>query len=632
MHNPNPFTRQEAVDLWARLVAGWAQRLDSSGARTLFDGYPNRADTGGSYEGVTRMLWGLGGWLSQPARPAEVNWRGVRYDLEALTRRALVNGCDPHSPAFWGIEYFAGRDYDQRTVESGQVAFTLWLTRDRIWDQLNQMERTHIYDFLERFGRRPPRWGSNWALFWVVNHAGRKALGMPYDQGIIDDVMHGYLDGVYCGDGWYDDAAVRGAGYFDDYNTWVFASHVLAWAQVDGHTQPQRRAELLERIRLWMEQYPFFFAANGAYNEFGRSLAYKFSRLGAPLWAYKLGVWPHSAGMLKRLVGRHLRWYADRGAIRADGTLRQSLTAGGSVEICEPYISTGATYWAMQAFGGLWSLPDDDPFWQVEEEPLPAEQGDYVKVYPQPGWVVTATNGEVQRFNAGSVKTHDYGAKYAKLAYSTQHPFNVGLSGGFPAPDSALSLIDNGLRGGRTQNLAFAVGEPGWLRVRWQQELNGLTHQIETVMIARGALHVRAHRIRLDARLDRPLAALEGAAPLGTIQGEVPVVVSGPDWLAAGAGERAVGIRALSGYESARLWSDATSINSVYPFAIVPVLKLDNVPPEHELLCLVYGGGLINPDTLTQAAVSGTWQADDSFTLQWDGTAYHVPPLHTKGQ
>jgi hypothetical protein len=59
-----PFTRQDAESLWARLVAGWAEHLDPNGARLLIDGIPNRHDAGGSYEGVTRMLWGLGGWLS----------------------------------------------------------------------------------------------------------------------------------------------------------------------------------------------------------------------------------------------------------------------------------------------------------------------------------------------------------------------------------------------------------------------------------------------------------------------------------------------------------------------------------------------------------------------------------------
>lgn len=622
MQDPRPFTYQEAQNLWARLVAGWAHTLDNDGARSLMDGYPNRADVGGSYEGVTRMLWGLGGWLSQPQRNPLVQWRGVSYDVEALTLRTVINGCNPDSPSFWGVDYHHGRDHDQRTVETGQVAFALWQSRSRVWDQMNEAERTHVYDWLERWGRRPAKWQSNWALFWVVNHACRKALGMPYDQAIIDDVMTNYLDGVYCGDGWYDDAAVRGASYFDDYNTWVFASHVLAWAQVDGHTMPQRRDELLERVRQWMVNYPYFFAADGAYCEFGRSLAYKFARLGAPLWAYKMGAWPHSTGMLRRLVGRHLRWYADRGAIRADGTLRQSLTAGGSVEICEPYISTGATYWAMQAFGGLWSLPDDDPFWSAEEEPLPAEAGDYVKVFPQPGWVVTATSGEVQRFNAGSVK---YPVKYNKLVYSTLHPFNVGLSGGFPAPDSSLCLFDGEMRGERTKNRSYAVGEPGWLHIEWEQTLNGYTHVVDTVIVTRGAYHVRAHRLTLDPNCPHHPVVMEGSAPCGYIQGEMPHIVRGDNWLAAATMRGATGIRGLAGYNGAHLWSGDAGINSVYPFSVTPVLSANLTQPQHDLLCLVYTGGVAEPDALLRADISGEWQADGSFHLTWDGETLVVP-------
>ena len=86
----DPFTYEEALALWSRLVVGWARHLDESGARTLIDGVPNAADAGGSYEGVTRMLWGLGGWLSQPGRPAILRWRGETFDAEALLRRALV--------------------------------------------------------------------------------------------------------------------------------------------------------------------------------------------------------------------------------------------------------------------------------------------------------------------------------------------------------------------------------------------------------------------------------------------------------------------------------------------------------------------------------------------------------------
>ena len=515
------------------------------------------------------------------------------------------------------------RVHFQQTVETGQIAFAIW--QSGLWTTLAADERANIQAFLERYGQRPPQWQSNWALFWVLNHACRKALGETYDQAIIDDVLGDYMDGVYCGDGWYDDAAQRGVGYFDDYNTWVFASHVLAWAQVDGHHWPQRRDDLLERIGQWMQHYPYFFAADGAYCEFGRSLAYKFARLGAPLWAYKMGVWPHPVGMLKRLVGRHLRWYADHGAIRADGTLRQSLTAGGSAEICEAYISTGATYWAMQAFGGLWSLADDDPFWEAEEAPLPAEAGDYVKVFPQPGWVVTATNGEVQRFNGGSVK--NIGAKYAKFAYSTRHPFNVGLSHGFAAPDNMLSLTDGVSHGQRTKNMAHAVGDPGWLRIHWAQVLGQYTHLIDTVIVMRGEQHLRAHRITLDPACNTPLHAVEGSAPLGCIQGEVPVMAGDDHWQSAAVLNRCAAIAGLRGYDRATLWQGAPGINSVYPYYVQPALTIDNVQGGHELLCLVHDGGLLHEDPWLSSDIEANWQADGSFVLVWDGDQTTILPL-----
>jgi hypothetical protein len=641
MHEP--FTRDEALSLWARLVAGWARSLDTSGARTLMDGVPNGADAGGSYEGVTRMLWGLAGWLSQPDRPALVHWRGEAFDTEALLRRALVAGCDPRSPGAWWHVPDRG-EYDQRTVESGQVAFAAWLTRERVWARMDAEERQQVLAWLERFGRRPApitlggssetaAWRNNWALFWALNHAGRKALGAPHDQAIIDSVLD-YLDQVYCGDGWYDDGPRRGAQHFDDYNYWVFGTHTLAWIMCDGHTQPRRRDELLERVRRSMEHFPYLFAANGAYSEYGRSLAYKFARLGAPLWAYRLGAWPHEPGLLRRLVGRHLRWYVDRGALRADGTLRQSLTATGSQEIRESYIATGSTYWAMLAFGALWSLPDDDPFWKAQEQPLPVEQGDFTRVFPQPGWVVVGTqsSGAVQRFNARSGGTS---AKYGKFVYATAAPFNVGLADAAPAPDAMLCLCkDEYDYGHRAETLAAAVGEPGWLRMRYTQHVAGGEHTIDTTIVARGELHLRAHRVALDPQAQGPLCAAEGPAPLGYDPGEAPRSAGDPTagWEAAFLANRAVAIARLRGYNGQRraaAWRGRADLNSVYGRYVLPLLTASDLQPEHELVCLVYiGAAQGDPAGLTSQVAQAAWLADGSFRLCWaDGTIVEVPPL-----
>ncbi len=621
-----PFSRTEAEALWTRLVAGWANSLDASGARTFMDGIPNEHDAGGSYEGVTRMLWGLGGWLSYPDRPAVLKWRGVQYDLEALTSRALVNGCDPDMPGTWSHPPVRNKDGDQRTVEAAQVAFATWQTRERIWARLSERERTSVIGFLDQVGKRPSVWESNWALFWVLNHTARKMLNTPYEQAIIDEVIGSYLDTVYCGDGWYDDAEWRGMHHFDNYNSWVFAQHVMAWAHMDGGSMPERRAVLLDRIRNWMEHYPYFFAVDGATPEYGRSLAYKFCRLGAPLWAYTLGAWPHSAGMLKRLVGRHLRWYFNHGAVRADGTLRQTLTAGGSPEIMERYISTGASYWAMEAFSGLWSIPDDDPFWTVEEEPLPVEQGDFMKVFPQPGWIVTGHAGHIQQFSAGSgYSGYGNNNKYLKLVYSTHNPFNVGLDHGQPSLDSCLHLSENGVRGQRESEFKYAVNEAGWIRASYVIQINGHRHHVDTTLIPRGDFHLRAHRITLDPRADS-VTAEEGSAALGYDgydSGTSPAARRENGWLLTSIGDSTVGIKPLLGY-TGEAQSVAGSPNSVYVYNLLDVLTAAPLQPEHNLICLVYAGEMPAEFPTVDRA---EWEPDGSLVAQFNGETITVPPL-----
>lgn len=399
--------------------------------------------------------------------------------------------------------------------------------------------------------------------------------------------------------------------------------HVMAWSHMDGDSMPERRDELLDRVQAWMQHFPYFFAADGSTVEYGRSLAYKFCRLGAPLWAYKLGVWPHSVGMLKRLVGKHLRWYVDRGAIRADGTLRQSLTASGSPEVLERYISTGATYWAIQAFSGLWALADDDPFWTAEEEPLPAERENFLKVFPIPGWVLTMHEGHVQQFNAAVVHP-GYGNKYAKLVYSSRHPFNVGLDAGQPSLDSCLCLNEGGMRQQREDVLAYAVGESGWLRTRYPIQINGHRHIVDTTLIPLGNIHLRAHRITLDpAAQHATVTAEEGSAPLGYDAGAVPVTHSENGWQFIEFGNSAVGILPIQGYPSQMV---AGSPNSVYGHNLLTVLTVTELKPQHDLICAVYAGGSTDAALLPTVEQAG-WDSDGQFVAHVNGNIMSVPPL-----
>jgi hypothetical protein len=79
--------------------------------------------------------------------------------------------------------------------------------------------------------------------------------------------------------GWMFDKKYSNIDY---YNFWVFATHVLAWAQCDGMSQPRRREKLLARVRQTMAHFPHFFSSDGGYSEYGRSLARRIRRNSRP--------------------------------------------------------------------------------------------------------------------------------------------------------------------------------------------------------------------------------------------------------------------------------------------------------------------------------------------------------------
>src|SRR5438046_150266 len=65
-------------------------------------------------------------------------------------------------------------------------------------------------------------------------------------------------------------------------------------------------------------------------------------------------------------------------------------------------------------------------------------------------------------------------------------------------PDALLCRPDGNHFGCRGDTLASAVGEPGWLRVRYQQQVGGGVNTLVTTIVTCGELHLRAHRVTLD--------------------------------------------------------------------------------------------------------------------------------------
>jgi hypothetical protein len=495
--------------------------LDDTLIRAWLNGYKNSSDNGGTWDMSTRMFPAMAAWIGNSSLPNQFKIRGTTIDIEELTKAILERAFDPECLGSWTHKK---RDsYDQRTVESSILAYGAWLLRDTALPDISSRGLTCFKKWLDHFSHRPLT-EENWNLFWIVNHSARKALGWGYDQQIIEDGWH-IIENLHRGNGWMSDG---GDGRFDDYNWWVFCTHELFWAQMDGSNDPKRLKRISDRIQERLYDFPFFFGSDGSYPEFGRSLSYKFARLGGPLLAYKMGLWPHSTGMLRRLVRKHLSYYDNVGAInRETDVVRQELAEYGHPDARDNYINPGHPYWCMLAFTVLWQLDADDPIWTVEEELLPIEKGDFSRTIKPAGWLLqgTAKSGQVQRYSLGS--QHGYPAKYGKFLYSTHFPGNLGTVEGDTGPDHALCLTDGVNWAHSCVYQHFSTTEDS-LRARYTFTLGAFKIGCETILVPLGEGYFRIHKLSIPPDFKKELTAIEGGAPLGYSPGNTPkkIVVS----------------------------------------------------------------------------------------------------------
>ncbi len=181
-------------------------------------------------------------------------------------------------------------------------------------------------------------------------------------------------------------------------------------------------------------------------------------------------------------------------------------------------------------------------------------------------------------------------------------------------------MVEAGIRGQREYVLAYAVGEPGWLRLRYPINVNGHQHLVDTMLIPLGTMHLRAHRVTLDPAADQVMAE-EGSAPLGFNAGFIPALDVKNGGLFAYAAGSEIGLRPLRGYSSAPQ-ARSGSANLVYGASLIGVLSAAPLKPQHDLICAVY-----TDDTTPPLIEQADWQADGTFVVHLNGSRIAVPPL-----
>ena len=588
------WTREHWEALLARLTYGYvfAAERQGSPARVLFPddrrGLPDSVD---ALESFARMASAWGAWLRNPANPAGLTFQGREINLEVLLRQALLDGTNRHNPyTYWGdMDHMS-----QHIVEAADVAVTVWLSRERVFDRMTGAERAQVMDWLARVDGKQTYF-DNWILFPAMAQMVRLKLGYPAPEADLDSRLE-QMAAFYRGDGWYADGP---GNEFDLYNAWMFGWHYLLWAWIDGARRPDHRQLVLDRARAFLSGFQYFFGANGSYPAWGRSIVYRFSAVAAFQTGHLLNIAPPDPGLLRRLSSGCIRYFYERGLLDPDEHYIRQGFHGDFPPAGESYISPGSPYWACHGLFAL-TFDRDDPFWTATESPLPVEREDFDLALPAPGFVLSGrrVTGQVILLNsysgqaeetgpdAGSgqltseaellarfAPRHDYPAKYGKLAYSTHFPFNVAPVPGSYAPDAMLALSRDGQRFGHRSTTRAGGVAPGRMWCEFDEMIDGQPQTVRLAVLLWKDLQVRVAFLQPTL----PVRAFEAPGALGCDNASNIVRRSGPDagWEYAEVDGRALGIRRLLGYDCQQAsapFLGYSNINLAYLYSEQPMV------------------------------------------------------------
>ncbi|MFJ5995306.1 DUF2264 domain-containing protein [Streptomyces sp. NPDC092370] len=366
-------------------------------------------------------------------------------------------------------------DRSQPLVEAASVALALRLTRDLLWDRLDEGVRQRTADWLADALTAEP-WPCNWELFPVTVGGFLAEIGHEPDasRAAIDRGLE-RIEQWYVGEGWYTDGDGR---KYDYYNGWAMHLYPVlhAWLEDD-----ERLLDLYgDRLSRHLRDYSRLFGGDGAPLHQGRSLTYRFATT-APLWLGALtGRTPLPPGETRRLASGALKYFLERGAVDDRGLLCLGWH-GPDESVLQGYSGQASPYWASKGFLGL-LLPPDHEVWTAPEEPGPVERGDFVTPVGPPNWLLQATrfDGVVRLHNHGSEDVR-YDPYYTRLAYSTVTT---------PAESYDNSVLVAG-DPSRTGIEPLGVGD-GWVASR---HAAGGGARVTSVVLARGAVEVRAHLV-----------------------------------------------------------------------------------------------------------------------------------------
>lgn len=513
-------------------------------------------------EGFTRSFIMAGPWLSGSSNGI-FNIVGESIDVADFYRRGILAGTNPANPEYWGDI----TDYAQHLVEMASLGWSLYLSKNIIWDSFTTKEKRQVADYLYSCTKVKYH-RNNWLLFNVVTNSVLKKLEMPYSQKQIDENIN-FCDSMYLGNGWYRDGNVNRIDY---YNAWAFHYYYLIWALLDGDSKPEIAEKHRERVNDLFKNFVYFVSGDGSVPVFGRSMIYRFAYLAPFVLAEKLGYLNAKPGLVRNLCSSTFKFFFSHEILTDDNFLSMGFLTP-CAEMLEHYSCGGSPYWAAKAFN-IFLIDKNDPFWTDNEEKLPIQKGDYSVSVKEAGLILigNSTTGHVQLINQKS--RHDnpeYNAKYTKFAYSSVFSYEARKIYNNYNCDNVLEFSEDGIKFEQRWKMDTLYLEDTFSASRYSLHNVDEDGKATTYIIARDDFLINVHYIEPT----KNLIYREGGYALGYDNGKHETASIKNAELASIDGKITF-IRNLYGYnrqfKAAPFADDVSGSNVRYRFSVMPAL------------------------------------------------------------
>lgn len=414
----------------------------------------------------------------------------TRDQVARWFREGLVAGTNPAAGEYWGPV----TNYHQHCVEMGALVLALEIAREHLWTPLTDAQKKQVLAWM-RTARGCGFHRNNHMFFGVLplSFMIKEGAGSSGDQELVLRWLD-ILESMYVRDGWFVDGMNE---TIDHYNAYAWHFYGLWWGKLYGEVDPARAQRWKDYAVPFLQDYVHFFAATGEQVPFGRSMVYRFNASAPFGLSHYCGVKSLDPGLSRNVFLKNVQFFMNH--LPEDEPLSLGWTDDFPL-MSEVYSCAGSPYWAAKALSPLLIDPSD-PFWTAPAQPLPSENGDFVRAIPAAGMVVRCIDGDIELHNSesginpGNTRFGTY--KWGKTSYRTGVGLEVASrSGEFPRDAALTALASDGTVYGRhsTHMIKCTEDESAMIYVLGHK-VSHFSVQVETHVWFNGNWQLQLHKV-----------------------------------------------------------------------------------------------------------------------------------------